>query len=343
MLLITLALGGVRVAAGQAGADLMRQGVRAYQDLDLDVAAGLLRRAIAFEGPAALKRPERATAFMYLTTVELLRSRPDSARAAARRLVLVDPRYRPDPLVFPPQAITLFTGVRRVTPAVTASAPADTEFHPGAEAVAVRLYASAFHGVRAGVTREDGRSLRALYVGPVGDSLDLRWDGLDSAGAIAPRGRYALTVVSSDSAGHVVRELRLPLDVAPFTRDTQPLPPPPTLKPERTPSGAAFRSLAPALLAGAGAVVLPSVVAGGEDHSGARFFVGGAVTLAGLAAFFSHHPNQAIPANVAANRQARDAWTQDRTRIAAENARRRGESRLRVKSGDPVIITPEGP
>src|SRR6266571_5352646 len=68
---------------------------------------------------------------MYLTTVELLRSRPDSARAAARRLVLVDPRYRPDPLVFPPQAITLFTGVRRATPAVTARAAADTQFRPG--------------------------------------------------------------------------------------------------------------------------------------------------------------------------------------------------------------------
>ena len=28
---------------------------------------------------------------------------------------------------------------------------------------------------------------------------------------------------------------------------------------------------------------------------------------------------------------------------ARDNARRRGESRLHVKSGDPVIITPEGP
>ena len=343
LLLVAFALGGVRAAAGQSGADLMRQGVRAYQDLDLDVAAGLLRRAIAFEGPAALKRPERATAFMYLTTVELLRSKPDSARAAARRLVLVDPRYRPDPLVFPPQAITLFTGVRRVTPAVTASAPADTEFHPGAEAVAVRVYASAFHGVRAAVTREDGRALRALYVGPIGDSLDLRWDGLDSAGAIAARGRYALTVVSTDSAGRVVRELRLPLDVAPFTRDTQPLPPPPQLKPEHTPSGPALRALVPGVLAGVGAVVVPSVVAGGEDHSGGRLVVGGAVTLAGVVAFFSHHPNRAIPENTVANRQARDAWTSERTRILTDNARRRGESRLRVKSGDPVIITPEGP
>ena len=344
LLLVFLAsLGVTALAAAQSGTDLMRQGVRAYQDLDLDVASGLIRRAIAFEGPAALKRPERATAFMYLATVELLRSRPDSARAAARRLVLVDPRYRPDPLVFPPQAITLFTGVRRVTPAVTASAPADTEIHPGAEAVALRLYASAYHSVRAAVTREDGRSLRAVYVGPIGDSLDLRWDGLDSAGAIAARGRYALTVISTDEAGRVVRELRLPLEVAPFTRDTQALPPPPQLKPEHTPSSPALRALVPGVLAGVGAVVLPSVVAGGEDHSSGRLIVGGAVTLAGVVAFFSHHPNRAIPENIAANRQARDAWTSERTRILADNARRRGESRLHVKCGDPVIITPEGP
>ena len=344
LLLVLLAsLGVTALAAAQSGTDLMRQAVRAYQDLDLDVAAGLIRRAIAFEGSAALKRPERATALMYLTTVELLRSRPDSARAAARRLVLVDPRYRPDPLVFPPQAITLFTGVRRVTPAVTAIAAADTEFHPGAEAVTVRLYASTFHGVRAAVTRENGRTLRALYVGPIGDSLDLRWDGLDSAGAIAARGRYALTVISTDSAGRVVRELRLPLEVAPFTRDTQALPPPPQLKPEHTPTGPAIRALAPGVLAGVGAVVLPSVVAGGEEHSSGRLVVGGAVTLASVVAFFSHHPNRAIPENIAANRQARDTWTSERTRILADNARRRGESRLHVKSGDPVIITPEGP
>ena len=337
------ALVGARAAAGQSGTDLMRQAVRAYQDLDLDIAAGLIRRAIAFEGPAALARSERATAFMYLTTVELLRSRPDSARSAARRLVLVDPRYRPDALTFPPQAIALFTGVRRATPAVTARAAADTQFRPGGEALAVRLYASAYHAIRARVTREDGRGLRALYVGPIGDSLDLRWDGLDSAGTAVPRGRYALTVVSTDSVGHVVRELRLPLEVTPVTRDTQPLPLPPLLKPERTPMGPALRVLAPAALVGVGTVVLPSVVAGGEDHARGRFVVGGAVTIAGIAAFFAHHPARAIPENVAANQRLRDQWTGQRTQIAADNARHRGELRFAVKTGDPVIITPEGP
>jgi len=346
LLLAALALGSARAAAGQSGPDLLRQAVSAYQDLDLDVAAGLIRRAIAFEGPAALARSERATAFMYLTTVELLRSRPDSARAAARRLVLVDPRFRPDALTFPPQAITLFTGVRRATPAVTARAAADTQFRPGGEAFAMRLYASAFQGVRATVTREDGRMLRALYVGPIGDSLDLRWDGLDSAGAIVARGRYALTVISTDTAGHVVRQLRLPLEVALVARDTQPLPLRPAdslFKPERTSTGPALRALAPGVLAGIGVVVLPSLVAGGEDHARGRLVVAGAVTLAGIAAFFSHHPARAIPANVAANRQLRDRWTEERARLVADNARRRGELRLGVKSGDPVIITPEGP
>ena len=332
-----------RPAAAQSGAELVQQAIRNYQDLNLDAAAGMIRRALDFQGAAALTRADRATALMYLTATELLRNRPDSARSAARRLVLVDPRYRPDELTFPPAALALFRNVRRATPAVTARAAADTQFRPGAEALAVRLYASAYHTVRAALTREDGRALRALYVGPVGDSLDVRWDGLDSAGTAVARGHYALTVISSDSAGRVVRELRLPLEVAPVTRDTQPVPPLPLLKPERTPMGPALRVLAPAALVGVGAVVLPSVVAGGEDHAQGRLVVGGAVTIAGIAAFFSHHPARTIPENVAANRRLQDQWTLQRTRIAADNARHRGELRLDVKSGDPVIITPEGP
>jgi len=83
--------------------------------------------------------------------------------------------------------------------------------------------------------------------------------------------------------------------------------------------------------------------AGGEDHARGRLVVGGAVTVAGIAAFFSRHPARAIPANVAANRQLRDRWSEERARVVADNARRRGELRLGVKSGDPVIITPEGP
>src|SRR5204862_5275955 len=148
-----------------------------------------------------------------------------------------------------------------------------TQFRPGGEALAVRLYASAYHAIRARVTREDGRGLRALYVGPIGDSLDLRWDGLDSAGTAVPRGRYALTVVSTDSVGHVVRELRLPLEVTPVTRDTQPLPPPPLFRPERTPMGPALRVLAPAALVGVGAVALQPFAPGGQDPRGAPFVV----------------------------------------------------------------------
>jgi hypothetical protein len=330
-------------AAAQSGADLLRQGVRSYQELNLDDAAGLLRQALTFQGAAALATRERAVALMYLTTVELLRSRRDSATSAARRLVLVDPSYRPDELVFPSQAVALFTAVRRATPAVTARAPADTTLRPGVETLPVRLYASAFHPVRAAATREDGRPLRAVYTGPIGDSLDVRWDGTDSTGAAVPRGRYTLTVFSYDSAGRVVRQLRLPLDVTPLAPDTHPLPVAPRYGPERTPFGPGWRALAPGALTAAGALVLPSLVAGGEDHARGRLVVAGAVTVAGIAAFFSHHPGRAIPENIAANRRLRDAWTQDSARVATDNARRKRETRLGVRAGAPAIITPEGP
>jgi hypothetical protein len=345
-ILAALLLAGTRVAPAQSGADLLRQAVRSYQDLNLDDAAGLIRRALDFQGTAALTRADRAAALMYLTTVEVLRSRRDSAAAAARRLVLHDPGYRPDELVFPPPAIALFTTVRRATPAVIARAPADTVIRPGTEALPLRLKASAFHQVRAAVARDDGRLLRTLYAGPIGDSLDLRWDGTDSSGAVVARGRYAVTVISIDSLGRVVRQLRLVLDVAPVQPDTQPIPVRPAatlLKPERTPFGPAWKALAPGALVAAAAAVVPSVVAGGEDHARGRLFISGAVTVAGIAAFLSHHPGRAIPENIAANRRLIGAWAQDSARTAADNVRRKRDLRLQVHAGTALIITPEGP
>jgi len=81
----------------------------------------------------------------------------------------------------------------------------------------------------------------------------------------------------------VVRELRLPLEVAPFTL-TPSAAAAAQLKPEHTPSGPALRALIPASLP-AGAVVLPSVVAEARILQ-RRLIVGGAVTLAGRG--FSH-------------------------------------------------------
>jgi len=335
-----------RAASAQSAAAALAQGARAYEDLELDNAAGLLRRALAVQGSGALAPADADRALMYLAATELLREHADSARAVARRLVLANPRFRPDELVFPPQVLTFYEGIRRATPVVIARAPADTAIRPGSEALAVRLYASTFHDVTATLGTEAGRVVRTLYAGPIGDSLDVHWNGLDSSGtAPPPNGRYAITVTSVDRQRRVARILRLPLEVTQGRVDTLPHPAPPAdslLLPERQSMGPGLKALAPGALTGVAIAVLPSVVANGEDASAARFVVGGSLTIAGIAAFFSHHPGKSIPANVAHNRTLRDAWRREDAEVARRNAERaRGMIGIRV--GAPVLLTPEAP
>src|SRR5712691_9017492 len=101
-------LGMPCLAAGQAASATLTQGVRAYDDLEFEQAAGLLRRALAVQGSGALSAADVSRALIYLTATELLRDRRDSARAIACRLVLTNPRFRPDELVFPPQLLLLY-------------------------------------------------------------------------------------------------------------------------------------------------------------------------------------------------------------------------------------------
>jgi len=346
LLVALLLLAAPGAASAQSAGAVLAQGARAYDDLELDNAAGLLRRALAVQGTNALAPADVDRALMYLAATELLRDHTDSARAVARRLVLANPRFRPDELVFPTQVLTFYEGVRRATPVVIGRAPADTAIRPGTEALAVRLYASTFHDVIATLGTEAGRVVRTLYAGPIGDSLDLHWNGLDSSGtASPPNGRYAITVTSLDRQRRVVRILRLPLEVTQGRVDTLPHPAPPAdslLLPERQSMRPALRAFAPAGLAGVAIAVLPSVVANGESASGARFVVGGAVTIAGIAAFLSHHPGRAIPANVAHNRTLRDAWRREDAEVTRRNVERvRGM--LGIRAGTPVLLTPEAP
>jgi hypothetical protein len=343
------AIAGPRAGAAQAGAGLLAQGARAYDDLEFDQAAGLLRRALAVQGREALAPPDVTRALIYLAATELLRDHRDSAVATSRRLVLLDPRFRPDELVFPPQVLTLYEAVRRATPVVTGRPPPDTTIRAGSQELVMRLYASTFHDITAKLVADDGRAVRTLYTGPIADSLVLRWNGLDSTGTRAPPpGRYAITVSSFDRQGRLARILRVPLElVQAFGRvDTLPHPAPPAdslLWRERQPIGPALRALAPGALAGVAVAVLPSVVAGGEDASGARFVVGGAVTIAGIAAAVSRHPGRTIPGNVAHNDTLRAAWRREVDDVTRRNAARVREAMLGIRAGAPVLLTPEGP
>jgi len=330
---------------GQAARAALAQGVRAYDDLEFEAAAGLLRRALAVQGTDALVPNDHQRALMYLAATELLRDHRDTARAVARRLVVANPRYRPDELVFPPQVLQLYDDVRRATPAVIGRASADTAIRPGSEAFAVRLYASTVHDVGATLVAMNGAVVRTLHRGPVSDSLMLFWDGLDSTGTGPPPiGRYAITVASLDRTGRAVRIMRLPLEILRGPVDTLPHPPPPAdslLRRERTAAGPALRRLAPALLAGAAIAVLPALVADGEESSGGRFVIAGGVSIVGFAAFISRRPGRPIPANVAHNRMVRD-WRDSAAAVARRNAARSSEL-MRIRVGTAEILTPSAP
>src|SRR5712692_7226267 len=212
-----------RQGQAQSAQGVLAAAIRSYQNLDLDDAAGLLTRALTFQGPEALSRPNRSKALMYLAATELLRDHRDSAFAVSRRLVAYEPRYRPSDLDFPPRTIALYDSARRATPAVLASAPVDTALRAG-EALVVRLFGSTYHQIQAALARESGAPVRTLYAGPITDSLDVRWDGRYSSGATVPNGDYRIDVESRDARGRLVRSFRLPLIVTRVVAETLPSP-----------------------------------------------------------------------------------------------------------------------
>src|SRR5207253_294328 len=82
-----------------------------------------LRRDLARATGATASSSERAQRLVYLGAADLFRGRRDSAVAVFRRLVQLDPRYRPDRPVFPPDVTSVFANVRAETRAGVLVAP----------------------------------------------------------------------------------------------------------------------------------------------------------------------------------------------------------------------------
>lgn len=341
LLALVLAAALVSSARAQTASKQLQQGIEAYARLDLETAARLLRRALAFPPDDGLSRAQRDTALTYLGAAELFRQRRDSSAAAFHRLVLLDPRYRPDPLNFPPPVLQLFNEVRRSTKAVDIAIPPDTVIRLGTDMLPIRLYASSAHRIAAGIVRDDGARIRTVYAGEIGDSLDLRWNGLDSAGVSVASGAYFLTVESRSPDEVVARVARLPLDIEATRYDTLAHLPPPAdslLLPERRPAGPALKSLVGGVVLGGLVAGLPLILGAEDEASDARFAVAGSITFAGLIGFFTQAPGQPLPRNVAANQALYDGWRRQQDRIVEENRHRLRDHRLRVRTGALIRI-----
>ncbi len=338
LLALVAALAVPRAARAQSGTVLLERGMRAARDLEYDSAAVMLRAALGRTGTDALPDTSRGRALMFLGATEFFRDHRDSATAIFGRILVLDPRYRPDQLVFPPEISSLFQDVRAGTRAVGAAVPPMTEIAGPADRLAVRLYATSLHEIAATIVRPGtaGGRVRTLYTGAIGDSLEVLWDGRDSAGAVADTGGYLLRVASRGPTGRVVRILEVPLDVRVSRRDTLPWPPPMSdslMLPEHAPGGGAPRALAGGLLAAAATVILPSIVSGGSQATSARYAVAAATGVAGIIGFRVSRRPQPIPANITANQTLRASWQRRLDTVRAENVARRRETRLVVRSG----------
>jgi hypothetical protein len=330
LLCSALALALPSALAAQSASVLVARGVEAYRNLDYEPAASLFRRALAISGQGALPADQRANAWTYLGATEVFLQRPDSAAAAFRSALSANPRHLPDRLIFPPEVTEVFDRVRRNSYIVRAYAPRDTTVRLRQEKFVARLLASSPHDVLAELVASGGQTVRRLYEGPIRDSLDVVWDGLDNASNPLSGSPLELRVTSRGAAGeHQSVLLRLTTQLLSEDSLTHPIRPVPATQTERS-GFPALASLGGGIIAGALAVALPEVISQNYDGGSARFVVGGTLSLAGLFGFLAKRNDEISTAS--SNSTAFAAWERDRIRIVAENQRRRQSARIRITS-----------
>src|SRR6266516_127358 len=264
-------------------------------------------------GRARLQDPRVRSGRVDVATRSRQGKRGGRTARSARRGPRVPGRCRPSRLVFPPEVTSLFDGVRQQTKAVAIALPGDTTIVPGPGAFGIWIIASSFQLVDVTLRYEDGAPFRPLYSCPIGDSLNVQWDGLDAAGALPAINRVLLRVASRAPTGELAGIVQIPLDLRLARPDTLPLPPPPAAAqflPERARSGAATRAVMGGALLSGVVALLPAVVGGTDTQSGPRMAVAGTIGVAGLVGFVLHRPGRPLPANVRANKALRDAWQQ---------------------------------
>lgn len=333
------------VGAGSLDAqrvDPLARPMQAYNDLDYDVAAAGFRTALALEGATRLADVDRIRAFMHLGATEVFRGRRDAAVQAFRSLIQLDPRYRPDVIVFPPEVSTLFQESRIGVRAVSVVVPAAADIRTVADRLPIRVFSASLHDIRATITDGLGAPVRVLYDGAVGDSLELLWNGRDGLGRLREAGRYRLRVTSRSPEGRDEREVEIPLQLLRVDADTLAAPRellPGAFRPETYVATGGTRLLATGLVAAALVAVLPSVVGSEAEGSSLRFGVAGLLGAGGL--FGMTRASRPIPVgeNIAYNREQRAAWTRELERVRAENEARRATAGLRITTGPAVMVT----
>jgi hypothetical protein len=309
----------------QSGSDLA-QGIQAYRALEMESASWLLRQALNNE---RLKPDERKTALSYLGAAEFYRERHDSAVAAFGELVRLDPEYRLDRLVFPPDAQQVFEEARRLNPSVRVTARS-ASFAPGSSGLPVRLDANTPQVVVMTFESVSGEVIDTAYRGQIADTATVFWNATGPAVAPAPVGGFVLSVASLDGRGKVARRVELPVHVTRTPENALPIPEPPPVLPARQPAGPAFVRLGLGIAAASVAYFATPLF---TDKTAPRVLATGLFATAGGIGFWEARPGKPLPANVVANETARAAWRARVANVEEENRRRAVGGTVHVEVG----------
>lgn len=330
---LALALGSPATLAAQSAKVLLAEGIAAYHELDLAAATRLLHRALDERMDPPLGADARDRAHIYLGATHVALGESDAAADAFRTLIVQNPAYRADTLVFPPPVTAQFRQARETTKAAAATMPARTRLVIGQGSLPITLTVSSPHFVTVGVDDAGGRALQAVYDGPVHDTLTVAWDGLDADGQPVAAGRYVLRVVSYVSAGRPLRSVRIPLTIAAETAGSlvPPRLPQDSLLPERRGGQRRTDLAATAFLLSA--VALAPVAFGTTDHETPRIVLGVSTAGLGLFGLLWKPGSQPIPANIAHNDAVRRRYREAVARTERENARRRNTRTLTIRVG----------
>jgi hypothetical protein len=317
---LVFAFAGAAPVAAQSGLRLREQGIQAYKALDLDGAARLLRSALAANLPDTAVLSTEA----YLGATEFYRHQPDSARAAFRRIVLLEPRFRLDSLAFTPEVTAAFDSVRFATPALSVDVPARATLEPGRGGMTARVYPSGPHAVRVRIETPGGDVVRTLREGRVTGSFTVTWDGAGQSGAL-PSGLYLWSFASLGRRGDAQRIVDVPVRLEHTSVGALAEPAKPALLPEREPARRGLIPLGVGLGAAALALVATPVF---TNDNAPRIALAVVFSAGGIIGFLEQRPGRRLPDNVAANQAALASWQAEVRRVREEERRRNPGPRI---------------
>lgn len=306
----------------------------------------LLQRAL---GSADVTPAVRLRALTLTGVTELLRSNRLSARLAFEQALRLDAALRIDSLAdLHSDARLVFAEARTlVAPAlpqrfaVAVDLPADTIVSPGTGSLRIDYRPAARARVITTIApAETPLALVWSDTQTVDNASRRLWDMRWRDSAFVPDGRYVLRVAASDVARGDSAHVQLYLVLERGVVDTAALPPSldsAALLPEsfRIARAPANRLLFGALL-GAGAVLAPSLLGGGDlgGSKGRAIAIGGVVTAAGVIGYFKGHRDRPLPDNIRQNAETRQRGATERALVQQSNARILNAAPVRIRVED---------